>query len=93
MMRKPQHPYIEALVVREFSQMSSNWRSSETAQLYLNRHNIPGDLDIDTRALVRHIRKVGSLRGVVATDGTPAEQLIHEAKNYPRWLGRNWPAA
>jgi len=34
-------PYIESLIVREFSQISSNWRSSETTQLYLNRHKIP----------------------------------------------------
>ena len=81
-------PYIESLVVREFSQISSNWRSSETAQLYLNRHKIPVIWDIDTRALVRHIRKVGALRGIVATDGTPAEQLIHEAKQLPSMAGQ-----
>ena len=82
------HPYIESLIVREFSQMASNWRSSETAQLYLNRHKIPVIWDIDTRALVRHIRNVGALRGVVATDGTAAEQLIHEAKNLPKMAGQ-----
>jgi len=27
------------------------------------------------RALVRHIRKMGALRGVVSTDGTPADQF------------------
>jgi carbamoyl-phosphate synthase small subunit len=82
------HPYIESLIVREFSQISSNWRSSETAQLYLNRHKIPVIWDIDTRALVRHIRKVGALRGLVSTDGTPAEQLIHEAKQLPTMAGQ-----
>src|SRR5208283_930251 len=81
-------PYIESLVVREFSQISSNWRSTETAQLYLNRHKIPVLWDIDTRALVRHIRKVGALRGIVATDGTPAEQLIFEAKQLPTMAGQ-----
>jgi len=74
-------PYIESLVVREFSHIASNWRSTETAHLYLNRHKIPVIWDIDTRALVRHIRKVGALRGMVSTDGTPADQLIHEAKS------------
>ncbi len=74
--------------MREFSQISSNWRSAETAQLYLNRHKIPVIWDIDTRALVRHIRKVGALRGVVATDGTPADQLIHEAKQIPLMAGQ-----
>jgi len=74
--------------VREFSQVSSNWRSAETAQLYLNRHKIPVIWDIDTRALVRHIRNVGALRGIVATDGTPAEQLIFEAKQLPSMAGQ-----
>jgi len=81
-------PYIESLVVREFSQVSSNWRSSETAQLYLNRHKIPVIWDIDTRALVRHLRLHGALRGIVSTDGTPAEQLIHEAKQVPSMAGQ-----
>ena len=45
-----------------------------------SRHNIPAIWDIDTRALVRHLRKVGALRGVLATDGTPAEKLIAEAR-------------
>jgi carbamoyl-phosphate synthase small subunit len=75
-------------VVREFSQIASNWRSTETAHLYLNRHRIPVIWDIDTRALVRHIRKVGALRGVVSTDGTPADQLIFEAKNLPNMAGQ-----
>ena len=68
--------------------MSSNWRSAETAQLYLNRHKIPVIWDIDTRALVRHIRQMGALRGVVATDGTPAEQLVFEAKQLPNMAGQ-----
>jgi carbamoyl-phosphate synthase small subunit len=81
-------PYIDSLVVREFSQVTSNWRSTETAQLYLNRHKIPVIWDIDTRALVRHIRNVGAMRGMVATDETPAEQLIHEAKQLPSMAGQ-----
>jgi carbamoyl-phosphate synthase small subunit len=80
-------PYIESLVVREFSQVSSNWRSAETAQLYLNRHKIPVIWDIDTRALVRHIRNLGALRGMLSTDGTPADQLVFEAKQLPGMTG------
>ena len=43
--------------------------------------------ELDTRALVRHIRRVGALRGVVSTDGTPAEQLVREAKAVPSMSG------
>jgi carbamoyl-phosphate synthase small subunit len=81
-------PHIESLVVREFSAISSNWRSSESAQLYLTRHRIPVLWDVDTRALVRHIRKVGALRGVLATDGTPADLLIAEARALPSMAGQ-----
>ncbi|HEY2460492.1 MAG TPA: glutamine-hydrolyzing carbamoyl-phosphate synthase small subunit [Candidatus Acidoferrum sp.] len=82
------HPYIESLIVREFSQVTSSWRSTETAQLYLNRHKIPVIWDIDTRALVRHLRQFGALRGMVATDGTPTDQLIFEAKQLPSMAGQ-----
>ena len=82
------HPYIEGLVVREFSALASNWRSTETTQIYLTRHNVPVIWDLDTRALVMHIRKVGALRGVLSTDGTPAEQLIFEAQALPSMTGQ-----
>ena len=81
-------PYIEALIVREFSPLASNWRSSESTQAYLERHGVPVIWDIDTRALVRHLRDVGALRGVVATDDTPAEQLVKEAKALPTMAGQ-----
>jgi carbamoyl-phosphate synthase small subunit len=37
---------------------------------------------------VRHIRKLGALRGIVATDGTPADQLVYEAKQVPLMAGQ-----
>lgn len=75
-------------MVREFSLLASNWRSSESAQQYLERHGVPVIWDLDTRALVRHLREVGALRGVVATDGTAAEQLIAEARALPTMAGQ-----
>ena len=49
-------PYIEGLVTREFSPISSNWRSQQVADEYLERFNVPVISEIDTRALVRHLR-------------------------------------
>jgi len=85
--QESQRPFIEALVVREFSPLASNWRSTETAQQYLEQNRIPVIWDLDTRALVRHIRRVGALRGIVSTDGTLAEQLIQEARAVPPMSG------
>jgi carbamoyl-phosphate synthase small subunit len=81
-------PYIEALIVREFSALSSNWRSSESAQNFLERNNVPVIWDIDTRALVRHLRELGAQRGVVSTDGTSAEKLVAEARALPKMAGQ-----
>jgi carbamoyl-phosphate synthase small subunit len=76
------------LVVREFAALSSNWRSTESAQKFLERYGVPVIWDLDTRALVRHLRDVGALRGVVATDGTPADKLIEEARALPTMAGQ-----
>ena len=80
-------PYIEALVVREFSQLSSNWRSQETVQAYLERHQIPVISEIDTRALVRHLRKHGAMRGVVSTVESDAGRLVEQARLSPSMAG------
>ena len=81
-------PHIESLIVREFSSVASNWRSGESAQDYLTRHNIPVLWDVDTRALVRHIRQMGALRGVISTDGTSESQLVKEARALPSMAGQ-----
>ena len=81
-------PYIEALVVREFSALASNWRAHESAQQYLERHSVPVIWDIDTRALVLHLRQVGALRGMLSTDETPVEKLIAEARALPTMAGQ-----
>ena len=52
-------PYIEGLIVREFSSIASNWRSREHAEQFLDRYQIPVLEGIDTRQLVRHLRTRG----------------------------------
>ena len=74
--------------MREFSTLASNWRASETAQQYLERHGVPVIWDLDTRALVRHLRTAGALRGVISTDGAAAEQLVAEARALPTMAGQ-----
>ncbi len=77
-------PYIEGLVVREFSRVSSNWRSQQVAEEYLDRHNVPVIGDLDTRALVRHLRDHGVMRGVISTQESDADKLIAKARSIPK---------
>jgi carbamoyl-phosphate synthase small subunit len=80
-------PYIEGLIVREFSKMSSNWRSADDADDYLKRNNIPVLAEIDTRALVRHLRDHGVMRGVISTSETDVEKLVAMARSIPKMDG------
>jgi len=73
-------PYIEGLVVREFSPISSNWRSTQVTDEYLERYNVPVISDIDTRAVVRHLRTNGVMRGVVSTLETDPDKLVAKAR-------------
>jgi carbamoyl-phosphate synthase small subunit len=73
-------PYIEGLAVREFSPISSNWRSQRVTDEYLERFNVPAISEIDTRALVRHLRARGTMRGVISSIETDAEKLVAKAR-------------
>jgi len=80
-------PYIEGLIAREFSRVSSNWRSQEVAEEYLERYKIPVLAEIDTRALVRHLRDNGVMRGVISALETDADKLIAKARSIPKMDG------
>src|ERR1700676_5787719 len=80
-------PYAEGLVVRELSQLASNWRSEEEISNYLGHYGMPIISDIDTRALVLHLRKHGAMRGVLSTLGGRDAELVAEAKASPSMVG------
>ncbi len=80
-------PYIEGLVVREFSGIASNWRSTEHAADFLAKQRIPIITEIDTRALVRHLRAKGSQRGVISSLETDTEKLASQARRIPKMAG------
>jgi len=80
-------PYIEGLVVREFSPMTSNWRADEEAREFLSKHGIPVVSELDTRALVRHLRTRGVMRGVLSAVETDGTRLVERARQIPTMAG------
>jgi carbamoyl-phosphate synthase small subunit len=71
---------VEGFVVREYEPMPSNWRSEETLADYLSQQGIIGIEGIDTRALTRHIRLAGAMRGVISTNGINPDSLVKKAR-------------
>ena len=55
------------LIVREACDTPSNWRAANSLDAWLRRHRIVGLTGIDTRALVRHLRTRGAMRGALVT--------------------------
>jgi carbamoyl-phosphate synthase small subunit len=81
-------PYIEGLVVREFSPLASNWRSGETAQQFLTGAGVPVITGIDTRGLVRHLRSRGVMRGVLSAGASQDnKELVDKARSAPSMTG------
>lgn len=80
-------PYIEGLVVREFSRVASNWRSHQVTDEYMERNGVPVIADIDTRALVRHLRNHGVMRGVISTIESDPEKLVAKARSIKKMDG------
>jgi len=80
-------PYIEGLIVREFSPISSNWRSEQVTDEYMERYSVPVLAEIDTRALVRHLRTHGVMRGVISTIESNTDVLVAKARSLRKMDG------
>jgi carbamoyl-phosphate synthase small subunit len=80
-------PFIEGLIVREFSPISSNWRSEQVADEYMERYSVPVLAEIDTRALVRHLRSNGVMRGIISTEVSDPEALVAKARSIRKMDG------
>ena len=73
--------------MREFSAVSSNWRSEQVTDEYMERYAVPVLAEIDTRALVRHLRTHGVMRGVISTKIEDADALVQRARNIRKMDG------
>ncbi|MFA7744761.1 glutamine-hydrolyzing carbamoyl-phosphate synthase small subunit [Salinicoccus roseus] len=68
------------VVVREACTDPSNFRTTETLDAFLKRHDIPGISGIDTRSITRKLRSGGVMKAVI-TDETYHEDLIELLQN------------
>lgn len=74
-------PQIAGFVVREASKIESNYRSEQGLGDWLANAGVISMEGVDTRALVRHIRQCGALRGVISTDSSCSDaDLVNMAK-------------
>jgi carbamoyl-phosphate synthase small subunit len=78
----------EGFVVREYSDLFSSWRGRLDLTHYLKEHEVAGITGVDTRALTRHIRRAGAMRGIIST-GPGAAALVEKVRRSPGMAGRD----
>lgn len=82
-------PSLAGFIVREDSRIYSNYRADGDLGSYLDKHNIVGIAGIDTRALVRHIRQQGAMKGILSTADLDDASLVAKAKQSEGLVGRD----
>jgi carbamoyl-phosphate synthase small subunit len=80
-------PRVAGFVVREASRVYSSWRAEGGLDEYLRRNGITGIADVDTRALTRHIRSQGAMRGAIAPADLDQAEVLARVGEQPRMEG------
>ena len=80
-------PQVSGVIVRELSAAASNWRAGGHLAAYLHGAQIPVLAEIDTRRLTRHLRTVGSLRGVIGAGEQPTAAVRAALAGCPSMSG------
>jgi carbamoyl-phosphate synthase small subunit len=81
--------FAAGFVVRELSEIASNWRAEETVGEFLRRRGVMAVEGVDTRRLTRHIREAGAMRAVLSTTDLDRDSLVAKAKASPGLAGRD----
>ncbi len=81
--------YARGFIVKENCRQPSNFRSKESLSDYLINNNVIGLEGIDTRALVKHIRVQGAMRGIISSTELSLTSLKKKLKAYPGLIGRD----
>jgi carbamoyl-phosphate synthase small subunit len=80
-------PWVAGFVVRELSPIASNWRARDRLDAYLRAHGITALEGADTRALTRHIRSAGAMRGAIAPAEMDPDELLRQIHAQPPMTG------
>jgi carbamoyl-phosphate synthase small subunit len=78
---------IKGLVCKNISHRYSRMTADDSLEDYLVQNNIVAIYDVDTRALVQHIRSKGAMNGIISTEISDAAVLKSELERVPDMAG------
>ncbi len=80
-------PWVAGFVMRAASPLASNWRAGQTLDAYLAERGVAAITDVDTRALVRHIRTYGAQNAALSSLDPQPERVVALARAAPDMNG------
>lgn len=81
--QESQRVFAAGLVIRNYSLVTSNWRSELSLSDYLKQQGIVAIAEVDTRRLTRILREKGALKGCIATGTHETQDVVQEALAFP----------
>lgn len=82
--------HVKGFIVKEFCRTYSNFRANKSLIQYLDENKIIGIEGVDTRALTRHLRLSGAMRGLISTDDMDLRSLKAKLAKTPLMEGADW---
>ncbi len=81
-------PSAKGVIVKRFTKDPSNWRSNKSFEEWLVQEKVVGIYDIDTRALVRHLRSSGTMNAIISSENKRTNlDLFEKIKKFPLMEG------
>ncbi len=81
--------WVEALVIKEKSNIASNWQTEETLGDFLKNEKIVAISEVDTRTLAVKIRDDGEMLGIISTRKAGKSGLVKRLKVYKNNMKRD----
>lgn len=82
--------YAKGFILREMPTRPSNWRAQQSFEQFIHEHHLLGIAEIDTRALVHHLRQQGAQAGcILASDSANIGTAIAKAQEWGEMQGRS----
>ncbi len=75
-------PTIGGLIVRDYQDIPSNFRSERSLSSCMEEFGIPGISGVDTRELIRRVRNFGSQIVCMADEATSADAALKAIRDY-----------
>jgi carbamoyl-phosphate synthase small subunit len=78
---------VKAVIGRNLEEKYSRFLSDNSLQQYLETQNIVAIDEVDTRALVAHVRTKGAMNCIISSEETDVEKLKQQLKDVPSMDG------